>query len=541
MNPNALKRFASGTSAHGIRAGFEAELIFAQPSSPILVMTADKQRVRDFAPVDIDDITNFFDDPSVAGNEETIDKLYASLKSDYAAWKKTIQADGWGDSEQDFLNAKRMYAMSDVVIFYQHKFKITFPEYIPVEAELRQRWVDFADEKSAEFTKMFGYNCVAKYDYHSAERNATDWVFEYDGSVMPSDQRDIVVEIITPSPPMELAETLSVLPKFLRWAKDNGASTNSSTGFHISVSVPNQHRLDFVKLALFLGDQYILESFGRDANAYCEGALQKIKDRVDSGKSIQSIKLAFDNLKDGMIEIASHHIARRNTERKESINVQEKYVEFRSAGNQDYIDDVSKLQDTMRRAAQALTIACDPAAERNEYHKKLYKLISPKSNDKTTDLLSDYASGNISLSELKDRWSAIAQKTVAAGQFELYDKSSGSLIDILSATSLGEAWKTVQQVYGHNEEVPELKKQFILKASDTTRSKMNKRQEFANRLQQQKSNVVQSGQWDILENGKVVGQFSGTPEAAKKKATELFMNAMEIDFDNAPVYDMRPR
>ena len=87
MNPNALKRFASGTSAHGIRAGFEAELIFAQPSSPILVMTADKQRVRDFAPVDIDDITNFFDDPSVAGNEETIDKLYASLKSDYAAWK----------------------------------------------------------------------------------------------------------------------------------------------------------------------------------------------------------------------------------------------------------------------------------------------------------------------------------------------------------------------------------------------------------------------------------------------------------------------
>ena len=543
MNPNALKRFANSASTHGIRAGFEAELIFAQPSAPKLDMSADKQRVQDFATSDIDDVVNFFDDPEVAGNSDMINKLYENLKADYSKWKRSKQTVGWGDSEKDFFEANGMYAMSDVVDFYQHKFKITFPEYIPVETELRQRWVDFTDEKSKEFTDEFGYNCVAKYDYHSADRNPTDWVFEYDQSVHPADQRDIVVEVITPSPPMELSETLSVLPKFLQWAKDNGAYTNATTGFHISVSVPNQHRLDFVKLALFLGDQHILESFGRDANTYCEGTLKKIKDRISTGKSIQSIKAAFDNLKDGMIEIASHHIAQKNTERTESINVQEKYVEFRSAGNQDYMGDAAKLQDTMRRAAQALTLACDPEAERNEYHKKLYKLIAPKGNDKTFDLFSEYASGNISSSELKDRWSEITQKTtpVSSGKFELYDKQTKALVDVISASSLGNAWKIVQGTYGNDEEIPELKKQFILKVSDTTQSKMNKRQDFANRLQQQKSTIGKTDHWDILENGKVIGQFSGTPEEAKKKATDLFMDALDIDFDNAPVYDLKPR
>ena len=70
------------------------------------------------------------------------------------------------------------------------------------------------------------------------------------------------------------------------------------------------------------------------------------------------------------------------------------YVEFRAAGGAGYSNDVNKLIQTAYRYAYAYAIAVDKNAYRNEFAKKLYKLISdfrlPMHSD-TIQLFANYA------------------------------------------------------------------------------------------------------------------------------------------------------
>ena len=75
--------------------------------------------------------------------------------------------------------------------------------------------------------------------------------------------------------------------EFFEWAKGEGAYTNESTGLHVGVSLPGiGGNIDYVKLALFLGDKYVLDLFDRDGNTYCKSAFDKISrvgSSVDTG------------------------------------------------------------------------------------------------------------------------------------------------------------------------------------------------------------------------------------------------------------------
>jgi hypothetical protein len=260
---------------------------------------------------------------------------------------------------------------------------------------------DYAESLASSLEQDLDVDTIVSSGYHSARRDDTTWIFEPDSSLTANQDEDMPVEIV--SPPMPLPETIEMLPKFFKWAEDNGAYANESTGFHMSVSLPDHasDNIDFTKLALFLGDEYVLQSFDRAANTYCKSAISKIK---SSAKGID-ITASFNQMRNHLSQLASNSLAKPSGFGKyTSINPKEKYIEFRSAGGMNYFEDMSKIQNTLLRYAYATTIASNPKLEREEYAKKLYKLFADAMPEDQTiiQLFSQYSSGVMPVSTLKD-------------------------------------------------------------------------------------------------------------------------------------------
>jgi hypothetical protein len=162
------------------------------------------------------------------------------------------------------------------------------------------------------------------------------------------------------SPYMPIDKMLAELNKVVAWAKENKYTTNSSTGLHINVSMPDhkQKQLDYVKLALLMGDEYVLEQFGRASNKYAASALGKVRDRVKARP--YEAKYLLDKMKGHMGELASQAIHSSNTDKFTSINTKDGQVEFRSPGG-DWLDEnLDKIENTLLRFTVALSAAMDP-------------------------------------------------------------------------------------------------------------------------------------------------------------------------------------
>jgi hypothetical protein len=248
---------------------------------------------------------------------------------------------------------------------------------------------DAAQQLADDLADKLDVTTTVSTGYHGARRDTSTWIFEPDGSLEADDDANMPVEIV--SPPMPLGEALEILPRFFAWAKDNGAYANDSTGFHMSVSMPDhgENVLDYTKLALFLGDEYVLKQFGREANTYAKSAISKIRDSM--GKSLTEATetradAVLSAMRNHLNQFASRAIAQPGGFGKyTSINPKSNYIEFRSAGGSDYFADMDKIQNTLMRYARATDIAMDPAAEKAEYAKKLYKLLTRTETEQVTD------------------------------------------------------------------------------------------------------------------------------------------------------------
>ena len=247
--------------------------------------------------------------------------------------------------------------------------------------------------------------------YHNATRKEGLWIIEPDSSLQPDDSDDMGLEIV--SPPMPLLMALEKLQAVTDWANsDTGnAYTNGSTGLHMGVSVPFKGGdVDYLKLILFLGDEYVLQKFGREANTYCKSAMSKFKENIKGGRADPAGALKL--MQHGLLELAHKEIQKGVGDGKyTSAHIQNGYIEFRSPGG-DWLAEESAdpevLQNTMLRFARAMSLAANPSEERREYAKKLYKLIAPE-GDSEFALFSQFAAGELTAEQLKKRW---AEKTI---------------------------------------------------------------------------------------------------------------------------------
>jgi Putative amidoligase enzyme len=333
----------------------------------------------------------------VQGSIDTQDSIYDQALDNFR--------DNWSGDDDSFFSDIGLRYMSDI----QNNFNLDWP-YMTTTGRGGEGGysVDSANDLARDLRSTLGVKTLTSGGYHSAARDNSHWIFEPDSSLTTDTYDDMPVEIV--SPPMPLKECLTKMDEFFAWAKGHDAYANSSTGFHMGVSLPTQFNedVDYVKLILFLGDQYVLEQFGREGVTYCASAMKKLKNRIGNDRG-SAIADALKLMKHNLIELAHRSLADNSGFGKyTSINPKGNYIEFRSAGGADYFDDIDRLKLTMLRYARAMSIAGNPAADRNEYYKKLYKLISPKENDPALALFSRFSAGELNADELKKQWAELA-------------------------------------------------------------------------------------------------------------------------------------
>jgi hypothetical protein len=199
------------------------------------------------------------------------------------------------------------------------------------------------------------------------------------------------------------------------WALANDCYTNSSTGLHINVSVPNTSMIsvDYVKLVLLLGDQYILDMFGRSASTYAKSSYKEIVSRIQSNPA--GVTEVLDKMKKYLAHLGAQSIHNGSTTKYVSVNFKGDYVEFRSPGG-DWLNETywNQVKNTIFRFVVALDAATKPDKYKEEYLKKLYKLIAPPGTElemgSLGKLIAGYLSGDISKDFILQRYSKAAKQ-----------------------------------------------------------------------------------------------------------------------------------
>ena len=264
-----------------------------------------------------------------------------------------------------------------------------------------------SEDIAADIAASIGMPVKASSGYHGAKRGTGFFILEPDSSI-DSDDGEAGLELV--SPPMPLAQCLEYLDKVFAWADGRGCTTNSSTGFHMGVSIPDQSRenVDHLKFTLFLGDEYVLKQFGRESNSYAKSMMKEMSQKLknlSAGTGRMDAESMLRTFKDGLNSSAAKFVKTSLTtthDRYVTVNIKDKYIEVRSAGG-DYLGDLDKIKNTLLRYVRAMALAADPEAEKQEYAKKLYKFMSPmvRGDDDIIKYFTQYSAGTLPATALK--------------------------------------------------------------------------------------------------------------------------------------------
>lgn len=304
----------------------------------------------------------------------------------YNQWDDEWNDDHYpGDMESDWLSEEGYRMMSDI----ENSYQVNWPHWNHSREDGRS-----LDEIAEEFSQYMGRPAS------EGGHDETSYGVTTDGSLSdPRSGDDGGVEFI--SPPLTVAEMLSDLQKVRKYAEATGAYTNKTCGLHINVSVPNfdGYKLDFVKLALLLGDEHVLKEFGRLGSRFAASALGVVKSNIR--KNPEEVASILNKMKEGMDQLASKSIHSGDTHKFTSINHKGDYIEFRSAGDDWLGTNFDKIENTMLRYVVALDAAMDPKKHREEYLKKFYKALAGDQKNDVISYFVKYAAGEMPKQALK--------------------------------------------------------------------------------------------------------------------------------------------
>lgn len=315
-------------------------------------------------------------------SEAKVDEILADMGREYDEAYEEWQDNEWqeifnnDDMITEWMNDEGIRNMSDI----QGRYDIQWP-YWTSQSEQGEVSIE---EVAGEFEDAIGRPVNYSRNYHGAKRTTDGYSLEPDGSLDADEPGDGGLEFI--SPPLPISEMFADLQKVIKWAKRTGCYTNDSTGLHINVSVPgwqgDSSKLDYVKLALLLGDEYVLDEFGRSGNTYCKSALKIVKDHIRQRP--EDATALLEKMKSHLNTAAAKVIHSGATSKYTSINNKNGYIEFRSPGGDWLNAGVDKIQNTLLRFVVALDAAVDETKYKEEYAKKLYKLLAPSNDESDT-------------------------------------------------------------------------------------------------------------------------------------------------------------
>jgi Putative amidoligase enzyme len=326
--------------------------------------------------------------------KEKVDKILADMGSDYNEAYEEWENEEWQnimsdtDTQSEWLEFEGHTAMSDI----SRNYDIEWPYWTEYDGsgdgeENAQRIAD-------DFSNHMGKRVNFSTSYHGARREPNAYVVEPDGSLEGDEPGDAGLEFV--SPPMPINELLADLASVKEWADKNRCYTNDSTGLHINVSVPDfsMEKLDYVKLAVLLGDERVLNEFGRMGNTYAKSALQIVKQNIKQRP--EDAAALLNKMKEHLSTAAAKVIHSGTTSKFTSINTKSGYIEFRSPGGDWLNANFSIIEPTLLRFVVALDAALDETKYKQEYAKKLYKLLAPSSNEPgIVELFANFSAGEL--------------------------------------------------------------------------------------------------------------------------------------------------
>jgi hypothetical protein len=348
--------------------------------------------------------------------EDYMDAAEKIIADELEPWLNDAQEDAQeeyynDEHEEDWLRSEGLNYMSDV----ERQYEIMWPHWTSGGGEGAS-----IESIADDFKQAIGRKVNWSASYHGGKREDDAYVVEPDSSLNPDDSDDAGLEFI--SPPLPVDDMISDLTKVKAWADQRGCYTSDAakTGLHINVSVPgfDNDKLDYVKLALLLGDQYVLDQFGRTGNTYAKSAMGIIKDRI--AQRPEDAAAMLQKMKTGLDELATKIIHSGITSKYTSINTKDGYIEFRSPGGDWLNAKFDKIENTLLRFVVALDAAMDPAKYRDEYLKKLYAVLKPKDQNDTLSYFAKFAAGELPKAALK---SFIKQAQLERGKVkDTYDE-----------------------------------------------------------------------------------------------------------------------
>lgn len=194
------------------------------------------------------------------------------------------------------------------------------------------------------------------------------------GNIPNLDDEYFTAEIVTQ--PIHYSQIGTFITEFFEYLIDDfNFQTNTSTGFHINVSVNGKTDIDFCKLMVFLGENHELLKYSRENNQYTRPQL--VPGTTDTSK--QKIQDVIDE--------TNKSISSTNKYRTFNINHWNAfhYIEFRIAGGT-YSTKVPLLLTSIDRYVNIMDIATDPKKHINEYHKKVSILLHRQLRQHPTQL-----------------------------------------------------------------------------------------------------------------------------------------------------------
>ena len=228
-------------------------------------------------------------------------------------------------------------------------------------------WSYGADMFGDDIRDYFGYDIVVanNEDHHPNKHDYSRWFIENDPSVGDD---EYAFEVVSPIFD-DYDEFVKTMSSFLTWVDKRykgGIYTDSSTGLHINIGMEDaKNKIDVLKILLFSGEDWMAKHWRGDDITHTGAILPKLKDGLPiSVKEASLYAMTFlRNFDDKAFAVNLMTL------------IQLGYVEFRPIGNKDYQKKIPEALQHINRFVQLIRIASNPDSYRQEYARKLGKLI----------------------------------------------------------------------------------------------------------------------------------------------------------------------
>ena len=228
-------------------------------------------------------------------------------------------------------------------------------------AEILYKWIN----ENSEFKDYPEYG-----DYGDTN-TTTAWAVENDSSIEPDE--GAAAEIISPvfSSPRQM---LTEMKSLFEWGEDE-FGTNHSTGLHVTMSWQGEQRDPYkLKMALLLGDQYLLKEFDRINNSYTKSQYKSILKAAENMK--RGGKNSFEEFENEL----SKHISNEKFQTIHFKNVRDRekgneLIEFRIAGGSDYQEKYEKIVKAVVRYATIMKAGYEKESFKKDYIDAVFRVM----------------------------------------------------------------------------------------------------------------------------------------------------------------------